>query len=128
MDKTALKKALKFAAGLLLFVSLGLMVLTVWLENFYLSIGSIVVSVVSLAVTILSAEKFDIKEIWKDLNIYFFLVSIVVCLSVTISSQILFYVGLVLFIFVILLYFIPLFVVENEDKKNKKSLKKKNKR
>ena len=128
MDKTALKKALKFAAGLLLFVSLGLMVLTVWLENFYLSIGSIVVSVVSLAVTILSAEKFDIKEIWKDLNIYFFLVSIVVCLSVTISSQILFYVGLVLFIFVILLYFIPLFVVENEDKKTKKSLKKKNKR
>lgn len=128
MDKTALKKALKFAAGLLLFVSLGLMVLTVWLENFYLSIGSIVVSVVSLAVTILSAEKFDIKEIWKDLNIYFFLVSIVVCLSVTISSQILFYVGLVLFIFVILLYFIPLFVVENEDKKNKKSMKKKNKR
>ncbi len=128
MDKTALKKALKFAAGLLLFVSLGLMVLTVWLENFYLSIGSIAVSVVSLAVTILSAEKFDIKEIWKDLNIYFFLVSIVVCLSVTISSQILFYVGLVLFIFVILLYFIPLFVVENEDKKNKKSMKKKNKR
>lgn len=128
MDKTALKKALKFAAGLLLFLSLGLMVLTVWLEDFYLSIGSIVVSVVSLAVTILSAEKFDIKEIWKDLNIYFFLVSIVVCLSVTISSQILFYIGLVLFIFVILLYFIPLFVVENEDKKNKKSMKKKNKR
>ncbi len=128
MDKTALKKALKFAAGLLLFLSLGLMVLTVWLEDFYLSIGSIVVSVVSLAVTILSAEKFDIKEIWKDLNIYFFLVSIVVCLSVTISSQILFYIGLVLFIFVILLYFIPLFVAENEDKKNKKSMKKKNKR
>ena len=128
MDKTALKKALKFAAGLLLFLSLGLMVITVWLEDFYLSIGSIVVSVVSLAVTILSAEKFDIKEIWKDLNIYFFLVSIVVCLSVTISSQILFYIGLVLFIFVILLYFIPLFVVENEDKKNKKSMKKKNKR
>ena len=128
MDKTALKKALKFAAGLLLFLSLGLMVLTVWLEDFYLSIGSIVVSVVSLAVTILSAEKFDIKEIWKDLNIYFILVSIVVCLSVTISSQILFYIGLVLFIFVILLYFIPLFVAENEDKKNKKSMKKKNKR
>lgn len=127
MDKTALKQALKFAAGLLLFVSLTLMVLTVWLEDFYLAIGTIVVSVISLAVTVLSAEKFDIKVIWKDLNIYFYLVSIIICLSVTITSQILFYIGLVLFICVILLYFIPLFVVENEDKKNKKS-NKKNKR
>lgn len=120
MDKKAIKSTFKIASSILLFVGLALMVLTVWLENYYLSIGTIVVSVISIVITVLSVEKVTMKEIFKDINLYFYVVCIVLALSVTITNKMLFYVGLVLFILVIFLYFIPLFVEEKEDKKKGK--------
>lgn len=120
MDKKAIESTLKFASNLLLFISLILMVLTVWLENYYLSIGTIVVCVVSLIITVLSAEKPKIKEALKNINLYFYIVCIILSLSVTVANKVIFYVGLVLFILVIFLYFIPMFVNEKEDNKKEK--------
>lgn len=120
MNKKTIESTFKFASNLLLFIGLILMVLTVWLENYYLSIATIVVCVISMVITILGAEKPKIKEALKDINLYFYVVCIILSLSVTISSKILFYIGLVLFILVIFLYFIPMFVNEKEDSKKLK--------
>lgn len=120
MDKKTIESTLKFASNLLLFIGLILMVLTVWLENYYLSIGTIVVCIVSMIVTILGAVKPKIKEALKDINLYFYIVCIVLSLSVTIDNKVLFYIGLVLFILVIFLYFIPMFVTEKDDNKKGK--------
>ncbi len=131
MNKSVLKNSFKAASNILLMISLALMVVAVYLENFYLSVGGIALSVVSIIVTILSADSFSLKSIFKELNMYFFIVAIIVNLSVLLNEKVLFYVGLVLFILMILLYFIPMFFEEKEDneqnKKNNKN-KKKNKK
>ena len=125
MNKSLLKNSFKAASNVLLMITLALMVVAVYLENFYISVGGITLSVVSIAVTVLSVDEFTFKSIFKELNMYFFVVAIVVNLSVMLSQKVLFYVGLVLFILMILLYFIPMFFEEKEDKKGKKANKKK---
>lgn len=133
MNKSVLKNSFKAASNILLMVSLALMVVAVYLENFYLSVGGIALSVVSIIVTVLSADSFSLKSIFKELNMYFFVVAIIVNLSVLLNEKVLFYVGLVLFILMILLYFIPMFFEEKDEKeetnkkKNNKN-KKKNKK
>lgn len=124
MNKNVLKNTFKAASNVLLMIALGLMVVSVYLENFYLSFGGIVLSAVSIVITILSADELKAKSIFKELNLYFFLVAIVVNLSVILNEKVLFYVGLVLFILMILLYFIPMFFEEKEEKKSKKGKKK----
>ena len=123
MNKNVLKNTFKAASNVLLMIALGLMVVSVYLENFYLSFGGIVLSAVSIVITILSADELKAKSIFKELNLYFFLVAIVVNLSVILNEKVLFYVGLVLFILMILLYFIPMFFEEKEEKQNKKGKK-----
>ena len=125
MNKSMLKSSLKIASNILLFLSLTLMVLTVWLENFYVAVAAISISGLGVLVSLFSNEKIGLKMFTKDLNLYFFIVGILVSVSVIIASQVLFYVGLVLFVLMIFLYLIPLFVTEKEDKpsKNKKGKK-----
>ena len=120
MNKNVLKETFKVASNILLILSLGLMVVAVYLENFYLSLGGIVLSAVSIIITALSADELSLKGILKELNLYFFLVSAIVNLSVILNEKVLFYVGLVLFILMILLYFIPMFIAEKEEKKKNK--------
>lgn len=125
MNKSMLKSSLKIASNILLFLSLTLMVVTVWLENFYVAVAAITISGLGVLVSLFSNEKIDLKVFTKDLNLYFFIVSILVSVSVIIANQVLFYVGLVFFVLMIFLYLIPLFVTEKEDKpsKNKKGKK-----
>lgn len=125
MNKSMLKSSLKIASNILLFLSLTLMVLTVWLENFYVAVAAISISGLGVLVSFFSNEKIGLKMFTKDLNLYFFIVGILVSVSVIIASQVLFYVGLVFFVLMIFLYLIPLFVTEKEDKpsKNKKGKK-----
>ena len=115
MDKKALKKSLSITSNILLVVTLILMLLSVWKEYFYLSIFTISLSIVSIIITIFSAEEYTFKSMFKELNIYFFVVSIIEALSVVVNSKVLFYIGLALFILMILLYLIPLFVKEKEE-------------
>ncbi len=120
-----IKTSLKLASNILLFVTLALMVATIYFDNFYLSIATISLSVISIAVCVVGADEINAKVFTKDLNIYFFLVAIILSLSVTIANQVVFYVGIVLFILVIVLYLIPMFVAEKEEKTKKSSKKKK---
>ena len=140
MDKKAFKKSLQITSNILLMVTLVLLLISVWQELFYLSIATISLSVVSIVITVLSVEEYNAKNIFKELNNYVFVVSIVISLSVILNNKPLFYVGLVLFLLMIILYFIPLFVKEKEDpvkvnneksannNKNNKNKKKKNKK
>ena len=119
MSKSMLKSSLKIASNILLFISLTLMVLTVWLQNFYLAVATISISIIGVLVSLFSNEGFNVKMFTKDLNLYFFIVSIIIGISEMINNKTLFYVGLVLFVLMIFLYLIPLFVTEKEDKKIK---------
>lgn len=126
MNKSVLKSSLKVTSNILLFLSLALMVVTVWLENFYVAVAAISVSGLGIIVSLFSNEGISLKIFTKDLNLYFFIVSIIISVSVIVANKTLFYVGLVLFLLMIFLYLIPLFVTEKEDKpsKNKKNKKK----
>ena len=117
------KNSLKMSSNILLLVTLALMAVTAWTDEFYLSIATISLSVVSIVVTVLSVDKMTFSNVIKEINNYFFIVTILIALSVTLTSQILFYIGLVLFIMVIFLYFIPMFVKEKEEKKKGKGKK-----
>jgi Ca2+/Na+ antiporter len=120
MDKKLIKPSLKMVSNVLLFISLGLMVLNVWLENeYYISVAAIAISVAGLLVTLFSHDGPFLKIFVKELNIYFFVVCLIVGFSVILDAKVLFYIGMVLFILVIVLYLIPLFVTEKEDKKQK---------
>lgn len=123
MNKSVLKSSLKVTSNILLFLSLALMVVTVWLENFYVAVAAISVSGLGIIVSLFSNEGISLKIFTKDLNLYFFIVSIIISVSVIVANKTLFYVGLVLFLLMIFLYLIPLFVTEKEDKpsKNKKN-------
>lgn len=122
MNKQTLKSSLKLTSNLILFLSLLLMVLTVWLENFYLGVAAISISVVGVIASALSNE--GIRILTKDLNLYFFVVAIIISVATITSNKILFYIGLVLFLLMVLLYLIPLFVTEKEDKPAKGKKKK----
>lgn len=122
MNKQTLKSSLKLTSNLILFLSLLLMVLTVWLENFYLGVAAISISVVGIIASVLSNE--GIRILTKDLNLYFFVVAIIISVATITSNKILFYIGLVLFLLMVLLYLIPLFVTEKEDKPAKGKKKK----
>ena len=124
MNKEALKSSFKITSNVLLFVSLLLMVLSVGLDEFefYLGVAAIVISVIGILATLFRGE--GIKIFTKDLNLYCFLVVIIISVATIISNKILFYIGLVLFLLMILLYLIPLFVTEKEDKPAKGKKKK----
>lgn len=121
MKKETLNSSLKIASNVLLFVSLILMVITVWKENYYVGVGTIAISALGILVCLLSNKGLEIFT--KDLNLYFFIVAIIIAVSKIIAEKTLFYVGLVLFLLMILLYLIPLFVTEKEDKPLKKNKK-----
>ena len=126
MDKSLVKSSLKIVSNVLLFISLALMVLNVWLEKeYYISIIAITISIVGLLVTLFSHEGPFLKVFVKELNLYFFVVCIIIGISVMSAIKTLFYIGMVLFILMIVLYLIPLFVAEKEDKNNKKAKKNK---
>lgn len=125
MDKKVLRASFKITSNVFLFVGLLCMVLTVWLEHYYLAIGTILTAVLGILVSLFSNEKANLKDFLKDLNVYFFIVVILVCLSLVLANKILFYVGMVLFILMIVLYLIPLFVTEKEETKKSKKGKKK---
>lgn len=126
MDKSLVKSSLKIVSNVLLFISLALMVLNVWLEKeYYISIIAITISIVGLLVTLFSHEGPFSKVFVKELNLYFFVVCIIIGISVMSAIKTLFYIGMVLFILMIVLYLIPLFVAEKEEKNNKKAKKNK---
>lgn len=124
MNKSLVKSSLKIVSNVLLFISLALMVINVWLEKeYYVSFAAITISVVGVLVTLFSNDGPFLNVFVKELNLYFFIVCIIIGFAVMLSIKVLFYIGMVLFILMIVLYLIPLFVTEKEDKKAKKSKK-----
>lgn len=118
MEQNTFKKSLKLASNILLIATLVLMVFALRMEHYYLAIATIAASAISIAITILANE--NIETAAKDLNIYFFVVSTILALSVTLALQILYYIGLILFILMAILYLIPLFASEKTLTNKKK--------
>ena len=116
MNKSLVKSSLKIVSNVLLFISLALMVINVWLEKeYYVSFAAITISVVGVLVTLFSNDGPFLNVFVKELNLYFFIVCIIIGFAVMLSIKVLFYIGMVLFILMIVLYLIPLFVTEKED-------------
>lgn len=95
-----------------------MMAITGWLKSTYLAISGIALSFIGIILTVIGTSK--IKNVFKELNVYFFSVVILIDFSVIFANNILFYIGLVLFLMMILLYFILLFVEEKKTKKMKR--------
>ena len=98
MEQNTFKKTLKLASNILLIANLVLMVFALRMEHYYLAVATIASSALSIVITALGHEK--IEDAAKNLNIYFFVVSVILALSVTIPSQILYYIGLILFMII----------------------------
>ena len=77
MDKKVLRASFKITSNVFLFVGLLCMVLTVWLEHYYLAIGTILTAVLGILVSLFSNEKANLKDFIKDLNVYFFIVKLI---------------------------------------------------
>lgn len=120
MKKDVFKNSCKIASNILLVISLMLLVLAVWLNEKFLGLSTLVVSITSIAIVIISQDQINIKTVLSDLNLYFFLVSIILSISVILDNKSIFYIGIVLFILVLFLYFISIFVEEKDIKKKKK--------
>ena len=86
MNKNVLKSTFKAASNVLLILALGLMVVAVYLENFYLSIGGLVLSAASIVITVLSADELKAKSIFKELNIFYTFVFIAAVVVVLFAS------------------------------------------
>ena len=74
MNKNLLKKSCNVAANVLLIVALAVMVVAVYLQNYYLALATITLSVLCIVISVLGAEEMKLSKILKDLNIYFFIV------------------------------------------------------
>ena len=72
------KNSLKMSSNILLLVTLALMAVTAWTDEFYLSIATISLSVVSIVVTVLSVDKMTFSNVIKEINNYFFIVTILI--------------------------------------------------
>lgn len=119
--KTELKKVFKITSDVLLYLTSILLVVTLWLENNIIASASICMSLIAIVLLIISIEKFDVKKIFSDINVYYFIVLIVLGISRIIGSDILFRVGLVLFVVLILVYFGIIFLKKGVKKGEKKS-------
>ncbi len=115
-----LKESCKFAINILLFVNFIVLILAVWLDLNILAIMAITLGALSIGVSMMAAEEFKFKIIVKDLNIYFFLVAIIIGISVIMVESWLLYIGLALFFLVLLFYAITILFDDKNAKETKK--------
>lgn len=115
-----MKKIFKTSSDVMIYVISIILILTVWLESKLLGVCVITMSLISIALSVLSNEKISFKDIITDINIYYFIVAIVLALSKVLMLENLFYIGLVLFVIVLVLYIIFMIIFKSKDDKNKK--------
>ncbi len=126
-EKSSVQNMLSMISNITLIVVASLMVLGVWLqyENYVnvIAYACITMSVIGIVVSVLETKK--PIEVFKQLNIYAFLVVIVIAISIILSSRILLYIGLALFGLTLILFMVP--IVGEKLSKNKEDGKSKKK-
>lgn len=118
--KKEFKGILKITSDVLLYLTSILLVITLWLENNIIASASISMSVIALILLFASLEKFNLK-LFADVNLYYFIILIVLGISRIVGSDILFRIGLVLFVLLILVYFCLIFFKKGMMKNGKKN-------
>ncbi len=114
------KKTLQIANNILLYVVSILLLLSVWLELTIFHFATISMAVLSLIISVISKDEIKPKFIFSDMNLYYFLVTIIIAISKVINSNKLFYVGIGLFAIVLVLYIIFTFIINQDKKKDNK--------
>ena len=94
-----------------------LLLLSVWLELTIFHYATISMAVLSLVISVICKDEIKPKFIFSDMNLYYFIVTIIIAISKIINSNKLFYVGIGLFAIVLVLYIIFTFIVNHNNLK-----------
>ena len=137
--KKEFKQILKLSSNAMLYVASIILVASLWIENNILGTTVVAMSVIAIVLFALSSEA--IKDIFKEINVYYFVVLILLGISRILDSQTLFNVAIAIFVILLLVYIFFTFikkdnkaevknevvkeVKKNDVKKGKKHKKKK---
>ena len=132
--KKEFKEVLSLASNVLLYAISIVLLLSLWLEINIICVVCIAMSILAIVIHILSLD--NIKNWFKSINVFYFLVMFILSLSKLIDSDLGFNLGLAIFVILILAYIFFSFIknkkVEEVEEvveiKNTKTNKKKGKK
>ncbi len=123
-ENTQTKNIFSIASNVMLAICAVMMVVTVWLqyESYTNILAIFCVTASACGILFTGIGSGSLRNFIKQLNIYTFIVIILIAVSILISSQVLLYIGIGLFALTLILFFIPIVVEATEKRKqqNKK--------
>lgn len=112
--KKEFKQILKLSSNAMLYVASIILVASLWIENNILGTTVVAMSVIAIVLFALSSEA--IKDIFKEINVYYFVVLILLGISRILDSQTLFNVAIAIFVILLLVYIFFTFIKkDNKD-------------
>lgn len=112
--KKEFKQILKLSSNAMLYVASIILVASLWIENNILGTTVVAMSVIAIVLFALSSE--EIKDMFKEINVYYFVVLILLGISRILDSQTLFNVALAIFVILLLVYIFFTFIKkDNKD-------------
>lgn len=106
--KKEFKQILKLSSNAMLYVASIILVASLWIENNILGTTVVAMSVIAIVLFALSSEA--IKDIFKEINVYYFVVLILLGISRILDSQTLFNVAIAIFVILLLVYIFFTFI------------------
>lgn len=106
--KKDFKQILKLSSNAMLYVASIILVASLWIENNILGTTVVAMSVIAIVLFALSSEA--IKDIFKEINVYYFVVLILLGISRILDSQTLFNVAIAIFVILLLVYIFFTFI------------------
>ena len=113
--KKEFKEILKVSSDVMLYVASITLVVTLWIDNIILASAAICMSVLAIVSFILSLEEIKANKVFKDINVYYFSLLILIGVSRILNNENLFRIGLALFVLLTLVYAFFAFL-KKEDK------------
>lgn len=121
--KKEFKEILKLSSNAMLYVASIILVASLWIENNILGTTVIALSVISIALFAISCE--TKKDVFKEINVYYFVILILLGISRILDSQTLFNIAIALFVILLLVYIFFTFIKKDtKEEDTKKELTK----
>lgn len=121
--KKEFKEILKLSSNAILYVASIILVASLWIENNILGTTVIALSVISIVLFAISCE--TKKDVFKEINVYYFVILILLGISRILDSQTLFNIAIALFVILLLVYIFFTFIKKDtKEEDTKKELTK----
>lgn len=121
--KKEFKEILKLSSNAILYVASIILVASLWIENNILGTTVITLSVISIVLFAISCE--TKKDVFKEINVYYFVILILLGISRILDSQTLFNIAIALFVILLLVYIFFTFIKKDtKEEDTKKELTK----